>query len=318
MRRHPWWSTGIGITLLSAVIVFVARTRPGFDPYGWLVWGHQTLSLSLDTNAAPSWKPLPYLFTVPYALAGHYQLRLWMITRSPSPWAGRVFAGRIAYRLVDPPPERRWAAIVAGVFAGLAVLGIQNYSHYILSSQSDPMIVSLCLGAIDCHLYKRPRAAFLLLLLAVAGPARGVAVPGHVLALDVAAAAGHPLAGGRRLGCAGAAVVRDPGDHLADPVRVGQQRARLRPQADQRSGRRHDPALPGPQRAAGRACRAGRACVRARAARPCPAGPDRRDRAVGRDRDRVRAARLARAGALHVRGRRGVGGARRGGGRSAA
>jgi hypothetical protein len=169
MRRHPWWSTGIGITLLSALIVFWARTRPGFDPYGWLVWGRQTWSLNLDTNAAPSWKPLPYLFTVPYALAGHYQLRLWMITSVAVALAGVVFAGRITYRLVDPPRERRWAGIVAGVFAGLAVLGIQNYAHYILSSQSDPMIVSFCLGAIDCHLYKRPRAAFLMLLLASLG-----------------------------------------------------------------------------------------------------------------------------------------------------
>jgi hypothetical protein len=169
VRRHPWWITGIGITLLSAVIVFAARTRPGFDPYGWLVWGRQTLSLNLDTNAAPSWKPLPYLFTVPYALAGHYQLRLWMITSVAVALAGCVFAGRITYRLVDPPPARRWAGIVAAVFAGLALLGIQNYAHYVLSAQSDPMIVSMCLGAIDCHLYKRPRAAFLLLLLASLG-----------------------------------------------------------------------------------------------------------------------------------------------------
>ena len=49
-----------------------ARTRPGYDPYGWLVWGQLTIHLELDTNGAPSWKPLPYLFTVPYALFGHY------------------------------------------------------------------------------------------------------------------------------------------------------------------------------------------------------------------------------------------------------
>ncbi len=169
MRRHPWWSTGIGITVLSVVLVFWARTRPGFDPYGWLVWGHQTLHASLDTNAAPSWKPLPYLFTVPYALAGHYELRLWMITATAVSLAGVVFAGRIAYRVVDAPPDRRWAGICAAVFAGLALLGLEDYAHYILSSQSDPMIVSLCLGAIDCHLYRRPRAAFVLGALAALG-----------------------------------------------------------------------------------------------------------------------------------------------------
>ena len=169
MRRHPWWSTAIGITLLSTVLVFWAQTRPGFDPYGWLVWGHQTLKGTLDTNAAPSWKPLPYLFTVPYALAGHYELRLWMITSAAVALAGVVFAGRITYRAVAPPPDRRWAGICAAVFAGVALLGLEDYFHYILSSQSDPMIVTLCLAAIDCHLYKRPRAAFVLGVLAALG-----------------------------------------------------------------------------------------------------------------------------------------------------
>jgi hypothetical protein len=169
VRRHPWWCTGIGLVLLSAVLLVLADTRPGFDPYGWLVWGQRTLTGSLDTNAAPSWKPLPYLFTVVYALAGHYQLGLWMVTSVAVALAGVVFAGRIAYRLVDPPADRRWAGVCAGVFAGAALLGIQNYAHYILSAQSDPMIVALFLGAIDCHLSRRPRAAFVLGVLASLG-----------------------------------------------------------------------------------------------------------------------------------------------------
>ena len=168
-RRHPSWVVTVGLALLSLVLVVWARTRPGFDPYGWLVWGHQTLAANLDTNAAPSWKPLPYLFTVPYALAGHYQLWLWMITSVAVSLSGAVFAGRIAYRLTDAPPERRYAGVIAAVFAGMALLGITNYSHYILSYQSDPMIVALCLGAIDCHLSGRPRWAFVLAMLASLG-----------------------------------------------------------------------------------------------------------------------------------------------------
>ncbi|MGI8713687.1 MAG: hypothetical protein ACR2NR_10990 [Solirubrobacteraceae bacterium] len=53
-RRHPWWTTAIGVVVLSGVLVLWAGTRPGFDPYGWLTWGKQTVSGSLDTNAAPS------------------------------------------------------------------------------------------------------------------------------------------------------------------------------------------------------------------------------------------------------------------------
>jgi hypothetical protein len=55
------------------------------------------------------------------------------------------------------------------VFAGLALLGIEDYWHYILSFQSDPMIVSLCLGAIDMQLSGRPRWAFALGVLGALG-----------------------------------------------------------------------------------------------------------------------------------------------------
>ncbi|GAC1572783.1 MAG: hypothetical protein NVS3B18_06050 [Candidatus Dormibacteria bacterium] len=168
-RRHLGWLVGAAVLVLSVAVVQWARTRPGFDPYGWLTWGHQTIHGSLDTNAAPSWKPLPWLFTTVYALLGRYELKLWMITSVAISLSGIVFAARIAYRLTDAPPERRWAGLVAGAFAGIAVLGIQNDAHYILSAQSDPMIVALCLGAIDAHLSGRVRTAFVLGVLASLG-----------------------------------------------------------------------------------------------------------------------------------------------------
>ena len=96
-------------------------------------------------------------------------MRLWMITAVALSLSGVVFAGRIAYRLTDAPPEQRWVGIAAAVFAGVALLGIQNYAHYYLSAQSDPMIVALVLGAIDLHLSGRPRAAFVLAVLAGLG-----------------------------------------------------------------------------------------------------------------------------------------------------
>jgi len=133
------------------------------------VWGRETVAWALNTNAAPSWKPLPYLFTLPYGLFGHYQLWLWMITSLAVSLSGCVFAARIAYRLTAAPPGRRYAAYVAAAFAGLGVLGISDYWHYMLSAQSDPMIVALCLGAIDCHLSRRYRWAFALGALAALG-----------------------------------------------------------------------------------------------------------------------------------------------------
>jgi hypothetical protein len=170
IRRHPWWIVAIALVAFSTALVLWTNTRPGYDPYGWLIWGYQTLHLSLDLGGAPSWKPLPWLFTVPYALFGHTALRLWMITAVTISLSQSIFAARIAYRLTGRSSSgRQWQAIVAAVFAGLAILGIQDYFHYILSVQSDPMIVALCLGAIDCHLSGHRRWAFALGVLASLG-----------------------------------------------------------------------------------------------------------------------------------------------------
>jgi len=169
----------VSTVLLLAVslgLVLWARTRPSFDSYGWLVWGHQTLAGSLNTNAAPSWKPLAYVFTVPYALFGHYELWLWMVTVVAISLGGAVCAGRIAYRLTVgvPRPESidravRYAALAAAIFAAVALLGIRDWWHYMLSAQSDTMIAALSLAAIDSHLSGRPRWAFVLAALAALG-----------------------------------------------------------------------------------------------------------------------------------------------------
>jgi hypothetical protein len=164
------WLLGAAVLLaVSTAIVLWANTRPGYDPYGWLVWGKLVIHGSLDTNGAPSWKPLPFLFTVPFALFGHYALWLWMIFSVAVSLSGLVFAWRIAAHLTAAPPERRWVAWVAGAISALTLLGIRDYTHFILSAQSDTMIVSLCLAAIDCQLSGRRRWAFWMWVLATLG-----------------------------------------------------------------------------------------------------------------------------------------------------
>jgi hypothetical protein len=176
MREHPWWSAGVVIVVLAAILILWARTRPSYDAYGWLVWGYQTLHQSLDLGGAPSWKPLTYLFTVPFALFGHYEMWLWMLFSAAVALAGAVFAGRIAYRLSgggtvtpDDPPVVRYAPIASAIFAGGAVLGLQDYMHYILSFQSDPMLVTFTLAAIDMHLLGKYRWTLVFGVLATLG-----------------------------------------------------------------------------------------------------------------------------------------------------
>jgi hypothetical protein len=177
-RVRAWWLWTVGAIALvvgSAALVIWARTLPSFDAYGWLTWGQRTWHGGLDTNAAPSWKPLPYLFTVIYAVLGHHlELRLWMTTSAAVAAAGVVFAGRIAYKLTAPRADRVWAGWAAAAFAGLALLAMRDelhygYVHYVLSSQSDPMIVTFVLAAIDLALSGRRRAAFACGVLAALG-----------------------------------------------------------------------------------------------------------------------------------------------------
>jgi hypothetical protein len=169
VHRYRWLLGAIGMLVLAALVVRWSGVRPGYDPYGWLVWGRLTIHGHLDTNGAPSWKPLPFLFTLPYALVGRHALTLWMITSFAISLSGAVFAWRVAFALVDAPPERRYAAYVAGLVAGMALLGIDKYLHSILSAESDTMIVALCLAAVDCTLHRRYRWAFWVWWLAALG-----------------------------------------------------------------------------------------------------------------------------------------------------
>jgi len=157
------------VLAVAAAVVAWARVRPGYDPYGWLTWGHLTLHGKLDTNGAPSWKPLPYLFTLPYALTGRDAVYLWMTTAFAISLSGLVFAWRVAYWLVAAGRDRRWAGHLAGITAAAAVTGIYRFPHSILSAESDTIIVALCLAAADAILCRRLRWAFWALWLAALG-----------------------------------------------------------------------------------------------------------------------------------------------------
>jgi hypothetical protein len=169
LRKHSVILTVAGVLAAAIAFVVISGMRPSYDAYGWLVWGRQVLHWNLDTNGAPSWKPLTFLFTLPYALLGSAQMWLWMVTAVFGGLLGSVFAARIAYRLTGPSENRRWAPYAAGAFAGLGVLGTQGYWQQVIIANSDPMIISLCLGAIDATLSRRPGLALGALWLASLG-----------------------------------------------------------------------------------------------------------------------------------------------------
>jgi hypothetical protein len=168
-RRRGGLALAVFVLLASIGCIALTQTSPAYDAFGWLTWGHQTLHWNLNTDGAPSWKPVTFLFTLPFALFGRAQLSLWVLTSVAAALAGCALAGRIAYRLTSPAGVHPLAASVGALFAALGVLGIGDYTHLIMITSSDPLIMTLCLAAIDRHLARSHRIAFACLVLAGLG-----------------------------------------------------------------------------------------------------------------------------------------------------
>ena len=164
LYRYRWVLGAVVLLLFSFALLEWAKTRPGYDPFGWLTWGYQALHFNLNLGGAPSWKPLPLLLTFPFAIFGvHNELWLWMVSAVAISLSGTFFTGRIAYRLIGVGEDGdRRPALIGAVFAGACLLGISDYMHILLSVQSDTIIVTLFVAAWDAYLSGRPRLAFVL------------------------------------------------------------------------------------------------------------------------------------------------------------
>ncbi|MDQ6836649.1 MAG: hypothetical protein M3016_10735 [Actinomycetota bacterium] len=142
---------------LAALVELGLRLTPSYDPYGWLGWGRLTIHGALDTGGAPTWKPLPWLFTTPLALTGGAAPTLWLIVTC----AAGLVALLLAYRLASMLAGR-----VAGVTAVVAILLSRDWSALMLTGNIEPGTTALVLGSLDRHLAGRRRISFALLWLA--------------------------------------------------------------------------------------------------------------------------------------------------------
>jgi hypothetical protein len=155
-RRRGSLAVGI-VVVIAAALEFGLRMTPSYDPYGWLVWGRQTVHLALDPAGAPSWKPLPWLLTTPLALLGGAAPTVWLIVAC----AAGLWALWLAYRL-----GYRLAGRVGGTVAVGGVVLCQNWFPYLLTGNVEPATAALALGAVESHLLARRRSAAALLALA--------------------------------------------------------------------------------------------------------------------------------------------------------
>ena len=143
------------------------------------MWGREIIHGRLViTDTGTSWKPLPMLFTIPFALLGSSAApSLWLVVARAGAIAAVLLAGHLAYRLtraLDPAPaaarsiptsiRTRAPAVLAGLTA-IVGLGFAARGSYITSNglgYSEALATALLLVAIECHLDRRPGAAFLI------------------------------------------------------------------------------------------------------------------------------------------------------------
>jgi hypothetical protein len=177
-RLWAWWVWVLVVAAVLATSIWFVHwsgMRPSFDPFGWLAWGHQIVYGRLNLNAAPSWKPLPFIFTVPFALFGGTSVSMWSVTSTAGTIFMGVFAFRIAFRLgrqAIGEDAGRWglaAVWIGALVAGVGVLGMEGLPKLTYIANSDQLNTALVLAAIDAHVSRRPRLAYVVLFVASLG-----------------------------------------------------------------------------------------------------------------------------------------------------
>jgi len=140
--------------LALAALSLLEVSAPTYDPWAWIVWGREITQLDLVTTDGPSWKPLPVLFTTPFALLGDgVAPALWLVVAR----AGGLLAFAMAYRL-----GARLAGPWAGAIAAIALVLADNFIRDFARGNSEGLLVAIVLWAVERHLDGRRTHAFLL------------------------------------------------------------------------------------------------------------------------------------------------------------
>jgi hypothetical protein len=96
------WIPVLAGCVVAAALSLLLPSTPTYDPWAWIIWGREITQLDLVTTDGPSWKPLPVLFTAPFALLGGAAPELWLVVARAGGLLGLVFAYRVARRLGGP------------------------------------------------------------------------------------------------------------------------------------------------------------------------------------------------------------------------
>ncbi|MBV9192519.1 MAG: hypothetical protein JO168_00140 [Solirubrobacterales bacterium] len=161
-----------GVALVIAALSLLIPSTPSYDPWAWLVWGHEVIHLDLQTTGGPSWKPLPMLFTTVFALFGKAQPDLWLVIARAGAVMTVVMAFRLAWRLTQAfavvpaavtGAARLWVAVpplLAGVIAAGSLINSSGFVSDNALGYSEGLATALVLIAFERHLLGARRQAF--------------------------------------------------------------------------------------------------------------------------------------------------------------
>jgi hypothetical protein len=138
----------VGACIAVAVASLALPSSPTYDPWAWLVWGREITELDLDTRFGPSWKPLPVLFTTPFAVFGDAAPLLWLVVAR----AGAVLAVVMAYRLASRLAGGSRAGLLAGVAAAFGLVFTEGWVRNGALGNSEGLLVAFALLAFDREL----------------------------------------------------------------------------------------------------------------------------------------------------------------------
>jgi len=164
------------VTLTIGALSLLIPSTPSYDPWSWLVWSHQIIHGHLTiTSGGTSWKPLPMIFTIPFALFGKAAPDLWLVVARAGALAAVIMVFRLAYRITlrvgglfgDPAPGLdRVTAMAPALLAGLigaVALALSASGGFVSSNAlgySEGFAAALLLISIDRHIDGKHRQAF--------------------------------------------------------------------------------------------------------------------------------------------------------------
>jgi len=156
-RVYAWL---IGASLGLAALSMLLPSTPSYDPWAWIVWGHQILHGSLHTAGGPSWKPLPVIFTTIFALFGRAAPDLWLLVARAGAIALVLMTFRFTVRVTGWLREGVAPALLAGVIAVIAVVLAGNLLSNSALGYSEGLATAVILIGLERHLDGHPRQAF--------------------------------------------------------------------------------------------------------------------------------------------------------------